>query len=428
MDRREFLQSSAAGSAAAAVLAGVPVAKAAASERVRVGVMGGGGRALSLNRTFASNENVEIVAIVDIDPNRLAPALKDVEQRQGKAPRAERDFRRMIDDKSIDALVVGTPDHWHAIPTILACQAGKDVYVEKPDGHNIVEGQRMIAALKKHKRVVQMGSQHRSTERIKSALAYIKTGVLGRCLVAKAWESSKQGPIGFPADEPNPPAGVDYEMWMGPAPKRPFNRNRFHGRWRWFFDYGTGDLGNDGVHRIDYVRAMLGVEDMPETVSCAGGKFFFEDDQQWPDTQFVTFEFPGKVIQYEMRLWSRPKLHDATEGAVIYGENGWMMVTHTWWKAWDAKGKLLKEGRGDTGQTAHARNFLDAIKSRRRESLNQEIYSGHVASSMCHMGNIAWRTGKKLRFDSKTETFDDAEANKLVGREHREGFELPGVD
>ena len=257
ISRRRFMATSSVMLGSTAVPFPISAAdKAAASERVRVGVMGAGGRALSLITSFAKNREVELVAIADIDRNRLAQGMKRAEQLQAQKIRAEGDFRRIIDDQSIDALAIGTPDHWHAIPTILACQADKDVYVEKPDGHNIVEGMRMVAAMRKHGRIVQMGSQHRSTKRLQSAIEFAKTGQLGRCLVAKAWESTRQGPIGRPRDEPIP-AGVDYEMWQGPAPKRPFNRNRFHGRWRWFYDYGTGDLGNDGVHRLDMAVAVL---------------------------------------------------------------------------------------------------------------------------------------------------------------------------
>lgn len=255
--RREFLVSTSmtAATAAGLVHAG-PVEKRPASERIRVGCIGGGGRAGQLVRTFSESPQAEVVAIADIDPARLGPAVEASAAIQGTRPRAEADFRRIIDDDTIDAVVIGTPDHWHAIPTILACLAGKDVYVEKPDGHNIVEGQRMIAAAKKHGRIVQMGSQHRSTERLISALEYLRTGVLGKSLFATAWESTRQGSIGRPADSA-PPPGVDYDMWLGPAPRRPFNRNRFHGNWRWFFDYGTGDLGNDGVHRLDMALAAL---------------------------------------------------------------------------------------------------------------------------------------------------------------------------
>ena len=226
--RRAFLRGS--GTAVGAAIATQRlIGKEPAGDRVRVGIMGAGGRALSLINSFAANPDVEVVAIADLDASKLPRGLEAAEKLQGKKPRAESDFRKLIDDTTINALVIGTPDHWHAIPTILACQAGKDVYVEKPDAHNIVEGMRMVAAMRKHKRVVQMGSQHRSTKRLQSAIEFVKTGKLGRCVVAKAWESSKQGAIGFPKDG-EPPAGVDYDMWIGPAPKRPFNVNRFHGR------------------------------------------------------------------------------------------------------------------------------------------------------------------------------------------------------
>jgi hypothetical protein len=171
----------------------------------------------------------------------------------------------------------------------------------------------------------------------------------------------------------------------------------------------------------------MGLDGMPDAICCSGGKFFFEDDQEWPDTMLINYEYPGKVLQYEMRLWSHPKLHGAPEGAAVYGENGWMLLTNTSWKAYDAEDKLVKEGSSDLGDRAHVRNFLDAVRSRKRESLNQEIYSGHVSTVMCHAGNISWRTGKKLRFNPETEMFDDGEANQYVGREHRKGFELPEV-
>lgn len=251
---------------------------------------------------------------------------------------------------------------------------------------------------------------------------------MGRVIFGKSWETARNGEIHLPPDG-TPPADLDYDLWQGPAPERPYNAGIVGGAWRWLFDYGTGDLGNDGVHRIDYCRAIMGLDGMPEAISASGGKFFFDDDQQWPDTLIVNFEYPGKIVQYEMRLWSRPRLFEITEGAALYGENGWMLVTNNGWKAYDAAGKLAKEGSGNAAETqqAHIRNFLDAVRSRDRQSLNQEIQSGHISSAMCHAGNISWRVGKKLRFDPATETFDDAAANQYVGREHRKGFELPKV-
>lgn len=439
MDRREFLKSAVVSSAAVAALSGEQTAKAFASERVRVGVVGAGGRALSLNQTFASNPNAEIVAIADLDPGRLPRAVEEVTKRQGKAPRTEKDFRKLIDDKSIDALVVGTPDHWHAIPTILACLAGKDVYVEKPDSHNIVEGQRMVAAMRKHKRIVQMGSQHRSTLRLQSALEFIKTGALGRCLVAKAWESSKQGSIGKPADS-DPPAGIDYDFWLGAAPKRPFNVRRFHGHWRWFYDYGTGDLGNDGVHRLDMAVAALSAAceaqgdeplGLPRKIHASGGKWYFDDLQEFPDTLQVSYEYAGKapkILTYEMRVWAPYNMDGESEGAAVYGDKAYIILGNSSWRAIGPGGKVLQEAKGDSHEAPHVQDFIDCIKSRKKPFCDLETV-GHPASVLCHTGNISARLGRQVVLDPATETFvGDDQANALRGRpEWRKPWTLPEV-
>lgn len=417
-----------------------PIAKAAPSERVRVGIMGAGGRALSLIHTFAANKSVEVVAIADIDPVRLGPGIIAAAKLQGREPKGESDFRRLIDDRSIDALVVGTPDHWHAIPTILACQAGKDVYVEKPDSHNIVEGLRMVAALRKHQRIVQMGSQHRSTSRLQTAIEFARSGQLGRVMVAKAWESSKQGPIGFPADS-QPPAGVDYDMWIGPAPKRPFNVNRFHGRWRWLYDFGTGDLGNDGVHRLDMAVAVLnaaseaqgdGAIGLPKTIFANGGKWYFNDSQEFPDTMQVNYEFGAgrktKLLTYEMRVWAPYQYLNESEGAALFGDKGFLVIGNDRWTAFEKGGKVLASGAGDSHEGPHVQNFIDCIKSRAKPYCDLETI-GHPASVLCHAGNIAARVGRKLVLDHQNETFiDDDQANALRTRqEYRQPWLLPEV-
>jgi len=442
MQRRQFLQKStalAATAAATSVLSDSQVAKASASERIRVGVMGAGGRAYSLNRTFAANKNAEIVAIADIDPSRVPKTVAEVTKLQGKEPKVLKDFRKLIDDDSIDALVVGTPDHWHAIPTILACLAGKDVYVEKPDSHNIVEGQRMVAAMRKHKRIVQMGSQHRSTGRLQSALEYIRSGAFGKCLVAKAWESTRQGAIGFPKDG-TPPAGVDYDMWIGAAPKRPFNVNRFHGRWRWFYDYGTGDLGNDGVHRLDMAFAALSaaVETeggdplyLPRRISSVGGKWYFDDAQEFPDTLQVSYQYDGappRILTYEMRIWAPYGFHGESEGSALYGDKGYIIIGNRSWRAYTKSNKLVKEVAGDSFEGPHVQNFIDCIKSRDKPYCDVETI-GHPASVLCHAGNISARVGRELTLDPQTETFEnDDEANALRGRpEWRKPWILPEV-
>jgi predicted dehydrogenase len=439
--RREFLQDSSVAVASGALLAQMSFAgKDPASERVRVGIMGAGGRAFSLINSFAANKSVEVVAIADLDSSRLPKGLEAAEKLQGKKPRGESDFRKLIDDKSIDALVIGTPDHWHAIPTILACQAKKDVYVEKPDSHNIVEGMRMVAAMRKHKCIVQMGSQHRATTRLQSAMEFVKSGKLGRCIVAKAWESSKQGPIGFPADSAAPD-GVDYEMWMGPAPKRPFNVNRFHGRWRWLYDYGTGDLGNDGVHRLDMAVALFNAAleaqkseplGMPRTIFANGGKWYFDDAQEFPDTMQVNYEFVAgkqtRLLTYEMRVWAPYSYLGESEGSAVFGDQGYIVCGNTRWTAYGKGGEVIGKGEGDSHEKPHVQNFIECIKSRKKPYCDLETI-GHPASVLCHAGNISARVGRKLTLDGVTESFiDDKEANALRTRpEYRKPWVLPEV-
>lgn len=438
--RRKFLQGSSSVIAGSLVASGSLQGKESPAERVTVGVMGGGGRASSLIHSFAGNSAVDVAAVADLDPNRLQNGLRIAQERQGRRPRAEKDFRKLIDDSSIDAIVVGTPDHWHAIPTILACQAGKDVYVEKPDAHDIVEGQRMVAAMRKHKRVVQMGSQHRSTKRLQSAIEFVETGALGRCVVAKAWESSRQGNIGFPQDG-SPPAGVDYDMWIGPARKRPFNRNRFHGRWRWFYDFGTGDLGNDGVHRLDMAVALLNAAcraqkheevGLPRLISAYGGKWYFDDAQEFPDTMQVSYQFGSghqtKMLTYEMRVWAPYSYLGHSEGSAVFGDKGHIIIGNSSWVAYGARGKVLAQGEGDSHEAPHVQNFIECIKTRNRPHCDLETV-GHPASVLCHAGNIAARLSRTLELNPDDETFEnDDEANALRGRtEYRRPWVLPEV-
>ncbi|MHC4402450.1 MAG: Gfo/Idh/MocA family protein [Planctomycetota bacterium] len=424
--RRGFVQQSAALSLG--LTAGLSGRAFAANDKISIACIGVRGRGNSVMHSFATEPDCAVTHICDVNEPTRRQRGAEMEQKTGRMPNLVNDYRTLLDDKSVDVFMVATPDHWHALPTIHGCLADKDVYVEKPASHNILEGKTAVAAARKHDRMVQVGTQIRSAPFLRQAVDYVKSGALGKAIYGKAWETNRNGAVHLAPDSA-PPPGLDYELWQGPAPQRSYNRSIVGGAWRWLFDYGTGDLGNDGVHRIDYCRYVMGLEGMPQAICCSGGKFFFKDDQQWPDTEFVSYEYPGKILQYEMRLWSRPKLFGITEGAAVYGENGWVLLTNNSWKAYDGAGKLVKQGDGNSGQTqqAHIRNFLDAVRSRKRESLNQEIYSGHVSTAMCHAGNISWRTGKKLQFDAKTETFDDEEANQYVGREHRKGFELPDI-
>ncbi len=412
--------------------------KAAAADKIVIACIGVRGRAGHLMRGFASMPDIEIATLVDIDERQFEPALKSLAEKGRKAPRTTGDFRRVLDDKSIDAVVVGTPDHWHAIPSIMACQAGKHVYVEKPCSHNLREGQAMLAAARKHDRVMQVGIQSRSGRHFAEALEYIRSGALGKVTFARGGETARQKSIGHPADA-DPPAGVDYDMWLGPAPKRRFNPNRFHSNWRWFFDYGTGDLGNDGVHRIDYARRALEagftgmgkkLPEWPTAVAAAGGKHFFDDDQEWPDNSIVTWDYPGALLTYEMRIWTGSKMEGEEEGGAVYGENGHVVIGNTGWRAFGPKGEPLPRKGGqssnDEHDPAHKRDFADAIRNHRRP--NCDIAIGHVSSSMTHLGNIAWRVDRKLKFDAaKQEFVGDEEANRLLGRTYRAPWVLPRV-
>lgn len=440
MDRRRFLQGTTAVAgislAGAVHRATAKEANPGANDRITVGVVGVRGRGGGLLRTFAAQKDVEVKYVCDLDLGVLQSRIAQVKDITGRAPLALTDYRKAVDDQSVDALVLGTPDHWHALPTIHACQAKKDVYVEKPDGHNIIEGQTMVAAAKKYGRVVQLGTQARSGKHQHSAMKYIASGKLGKVRFAKAWESAKQGSIGHPADS-KPPAGFDYNTWLGPAPERPFNSKRWHGNWRWFFDYGTGDLGNDGVHRLDVARwaletgiAAQGEKPIgpPRSVSAHGGKYYFDDAQEWPDTLMATYDYNGYVLTYEMRIWSPYHLHGESEGSAVYGDEGYVVIGNSRWRAFDRKGKEVLQESASDNNVPHARNFLECMRNREKPNADLETV-GHPSSLLCHLGNAAWRAGRTLHFDSQSYTFkgDDDASQYLTRGEYRKPWILPKI-
>ena len=438
MNRRRFLGRSAAVAAVSlGSVAARAKSRAGANDRIAVAVAGVRGRGGGLLRAFASLSDVDVLYVCDLDPRVLDERAKGVEEQTGRRPEAITDFRKALDDESVDALVLGTPDHWHAIPTIMACQAEKDVYVEKPDGHNILEGRTMVAAAKKYRRVVQMGTQARSDPSLQKAIDYIASGKLGRVRFAKAWESSRQGSIGHPPDG-KPPEGLDYDTWLGPAPLRPFNVRRFHSSWRWFFDYGTGDLGNDGVHRLDKARwglqTALAAEGktlpaVPQAVSAHGGKHYFDDDQEWPDNLMVTYDYPDCVFTYEMRIWSPYPLEGEREGAAVLGDQGSIVLGNHRWRAFDAKGQqVADDAGGDDPTVPHAEDFIACMRSREKPAADLETV-GHPSSLLCHLGNAAWRAGRSLRFDAEAYRFvGDEEANRYLTRPvYRKPWVLPEI-
>ncbi|MAG94847.1 MAG: dehydrogenase, partial [Planctomycetaceae bacterium] len=359
--------------------------------------------------------DVDVVAICDVDQSVLPAASKSVEELQGQAPRWETDFRRLLDDPSIDALVIATPDHWHALMTIMACRAGKDVYVEKPVSHNLIEGERMVEAARQYDRVVQSGLQQRSGTHFRSAVELVQSGKLGTVSLARAWSVHRRKSIGFRNDGKTP-NGVNYNLWLGPAPARDFNSNRFHHNWHWHWDYGTGELGNWGVHLLDVARWGLGVG-LPNRVASTGGKYHFQDDQQTPDTQIVNFSYPQKTIVWEHRQWSTHGLEGRSAAVAFYGDAGTLVVDRGGWKVYDVRESLTSETSEQ--QTAHLRNFIDCIRT--REHPSADIAIGHLSSALCHLGNVSHRVGRELHFDTvANRCTDDPQANALLGREYRE--------
>ena len=418
MTRRDFVRSSVT---AGAVMA-LPFSRArGANNQIRVAVAGIRGRGNGLISEFHSLEGVRVVALCDVDGNALDKRVEEFKDRNQKVD-GYMDYRRMLEDKSIDIVAIATPDHWHVPLAAASVVAGKDAYVEKPLSHTIAEGRLLVNLARQHGRMVQHGTQSRSLEGIKQGIEYLQSGELGKIRMAKAINCQLRGPIGRKPDTQTPP-NVNYDLWLGPAPKRPFNPNRFHYNWHWFWDYGTGDTGNDGVHQIDIARWGLGVE-MPRAVSCSGGQLFYDDDHQTPDTQVATFEYDDVYLMYEMRLWTPYPLEGHDNGNMFYGDNGTMSIGR---KGWQVTFKDGREGPGGPrGQGSHAENFIKAVRSRKASDLNADVEVGHHSVALCHMANIAMRVGRRLKFDAEQERFvGDAEANTYLTKQYRKGYELP---
>jgi predicted dehydrogenase len=431
LPRRNFLQQSAAGLVGAVALSAARSASAAnANSKLRFGLIGCGGRGTRVAGLFLGVPNVELAYICDLDQSRLDKAAQEF---ASSSPQAVSDLRLILDDKDVDAVLIATPNHWHSPAGILACDAGKHVYVEKPCSHNIREGRLLVEAARRNNRVVQHGTQVRSTPTISQAVQMLHEGRIGTVVAAKAWNIQRRGSIGR-AQTTDPPAGFDYDNWVGPATMVPFQSNCFHGTYNWFYHFGSGDMGNDGVHDIDYCRWGLGVETHPSEISAAGGKFMFDDDQQFPDTQQVTFTYPGdgkpgsqRMLIYEQRLWSSNYPYNCDSGVEFYGTAGQMLLSRR------GKVQLLGERneridvdipQAPQDDAAHVANFVDAVRTGIRP--NAEIEIGHLTASLCHLGNIATRVGRTLKFDPRTEqVIGDDDANRLVRREYRDHWGTP---
>ena len=416
MNRRVFLSKTAAATVGlAAALPARGRAQRSPNDTVNIAVIGirgdnkghptwtARGRGQDHYEHLAGIANVRVTHVVDIDERHFATSLPFMKERWGGNPATETDFRRVLDNRDVDAVTIAAPDHWHALMTVWACQAGKDVYVEKPISHNIVEGRRMIEAARRHSRVVAVGTQRRSSALLAKAVQFLREGGLGTVYGAKTIVYRYRDPIGVTADAAIPP-GVHYDLWLGPAPARPFNENHFHYHWHWFWEYGTSDLGNTGVHSLDAVRWLLGKQEHPRTAYSIGGlhEGGAPTDQKTPNTQQATFQYAdGTQLHSEVRNWfSGPT---EAQGIYVFGSKGWLKLSDD--KAQVFFGRknepgptLAAEEKPDEGQK-HFENFVSCIRSRRPQDLKAPLEDGHFSTSLCHLGNISYRLGRSVTFD-----------------------------
>jgi len=425
MNRRRFIGNAAAALGAAT---GSRALGAAPDDRVRLAHIGCGSIGMHNARIVTDLGQADYVAVCDPDVDRLHAAAREIGDRQGRRPATYQDFRRVLDRGDVDAVWVSTPDHWHALITILACMAGKDVFVEKPISHNIVEGRRMVQAARRYDRIVQAGTQQRSGPHMKAATDYVRSGALGTVTLCKAWVVSHQVDLGHPADC-EPPASVDYDLWLGPAPKRPFNPNRFHYNWRWFWDYAGGKCADWGIHLMDMIHWGMGV-DAPMAASSEGSRRALDDNCETPDTQMVLFEYPGFICTWEHREANAYPVDGYGHGMAFYGTKGTLLMDRSGWKVL-SEGQSIPEppsGSGSDGQmyVDHAAHFLECIRT--RQTPRSDIEIAHRTTSALHLGNIAYRVKRRVVWDRERETIvGDDEACELLGREYRKPWELPRV-
>ena len=434
-NRRNFLKTSAVAGAVAltgrtvlgqekpAVATGT--AHRGANDEIRMAIIGIRGQGRCHIGYQSPIKNVRIVTLCDVDESLFADRVKLV---PGGKVKTETDFRRVLDDKNVDCVTIAMPNHWHALAAVLACQAGKDVYVEKPVTYCIAEGKKLIEAAKKHNRVVQAGTHFRAHKGRQAAMKALREGVIGELYMARAFVYNPRKSIGRKDDCPVP-AGVNYDRWLGPARQRPFNPNRFHYEWHWNWDYGNGEIGNNGPHVADILIEGLGKQDtLPVKISSQGGRFVWNDQGETPNVQSAEYQYAdGKLAELTIRNLSSNKEAGVSEGVVFYGSRGHLVFAVS-----DGTFQTVVDGKpGPTGGGAGAhrelaQNFYDVVRSRNKADLLAPIEYGVTGAALCHLGNIAYRIGHTVQFDPKTETFSgDASANALLTREYRAGYVMP---
>ena len=420
--RRHFLANAGAGLAASTLFSSVRSNAAGANERVRVGVIGAGNQGKKHHLSLSTLPDVKIAYVCDVDEKRLAEGVA----RTGAKPVS--DFRKILDDPTIDGVTIATPDHWHVPAALLALDAGKHVYVEKPCSYNFQEGQMLVKAVKQHERLVfQHGTQARSSAGFQHAIRLLREGIIGDILIAKCWNWQRRNDIGHMKPSA-PPQGVDYDTWVGPAEWQPYQANRFHYDWHWWHNFGSGGMGNDGVHELDYALWGLGVDSQPSAVSGSGGVYYFDDDREWADTMQVTLEYAGngeqqRMLIYEQRLWSTSYPYNVDAGAEYYGTKGKMFLSKRGKidVFGDDKKRIQVELDGSVKAEVfeNQQNWIECIQN--GGTPNASIDVAFRTATAIHLGNISTRLGRTVRFDPKNETIlDDPEAASMLSRKYRD--------
>ncbi len=452
--RRAFVRNAAIGAGVAAAPAVRPAwGRSSANDTITLGVIGFRGRGRDHYREFAKIPGVRVAYLCDIDERLFPGAVAEVEKIGGNRPQTFVDMRKMLEAKDLDAVSIATPDHWHALATIWACQAGKDVYVEKPVSYTLWEGRKMVEAARKYNRIVQAGLNRRSSARYASATRYARGGQFGPVYRAKSVVYRGRTSIGR-VQESSIPKGVNWDLFLGPAPYKAFTLNRFHYGWHYFWDTATTEVGNNGVHSIDIVRWGIGKNEHPVKVTCHGGLFVDPNsDQETPNLQMATFEYAdGMLVDLEVTTLPSPSFGGTHMGEFFYTPQGYISSAGKWstmvgdfqvrntpdppsgisLRASNLSFPRISYKPGpeipdtEEARTSHFENFIQGMRSRRREDLYCEILEGHLSTSLCHLANVAFRTGRKLTFDPASETFPgDAEANRYLKRQYRAGFEVP---
>lgn len=425
LSRRKFIQTAAAGTAVLGLPTIIPSSAFGANDRLRVAVIGINGRGKDHIAGFSKLENVEVATLCDVDDVVLQKTASEFETKYNKKVKREQDLRKVYEDKDIDAVSIATPNHWHALAAIWACQAGKDVYVEKPACHNLYEGRKLVEAANKYGRIVQHGVQLRSSVAIQEAIQHLRDGLIGKVYMARGTVYKWRADIGNLGNS-SIPQGLNWDLWQGPAQAREFSKNYVHYNWHWFWDYGNGDIGNQGIHETDLCMWGLDVG-LPEVITSAGGKFLWNDCKETPEVLTSTYHYPkqGKIIEFEVRPWMTNKEDGVEVGNMFYGDKGYMVINgYSDYKTFLGRNREPGPARNAGGD--HYKNFADAARARDKKMLNGPVETAYMAASLAHLGNIAYRLGRTLHFDPQKEMFvGDKDANAMLTRKYRAPYVVP---